>query len=474
MEHLNLPSEFITRTRNLLGEEEYTRLESALSAPQPVSVRINPFKPVDIEGTSVPWCPDGRYLPERPSFTFDPLFHAGCYYVQEASSMFLEQAIKAFVDSPVTCLDLCAAPGGKSTHLLSLLPEGSVLVSNEVIKTRSNILAENIAKWGNPESIVINNDPAEIGEFTHLFDVIVTDVPCSGEGMFRKDTDSTGEWSVANVNLCASRQRRIIHDIWNALKPGGLLIYSTCTYNTEENEDNIHYIIEELGAEALEIPVPAEWNITCALKHGNPVYHFFPHKTKGEGFFLAALRKADGEIEEIRMGKKGKDKKQKGGKQVAAFPKGLDKFLIAPDNYKPQWADASQSIIRMQSENVSRLSDLFLNKLRVLSAGIELGEVKGKDLIPSQSLALSYALNRDAFPCVEISWETAIQYLRKEAITLPEGTEKGFVLLTYGNIPLGFVKNLGSRSNNLYPQEWRIRSGYSPEKEVCVGKVIDY
>ena len=469
-----LPEDFIIRTRALIGNE-YDALEKALQSDAPVSIRINGRKGSCKPGyESVAWCNTGYYLPERIPFTFDPLFHAGAYYVQEASSMFLEQAIKAFVDSPVTCLDLCAAPGGKSTHLLSLLPEGSVLVSNEVIKTRSNILAENIAKWGNPESIVINNDPAEIGEFTHLFDVIVTDVPCSGEGMFRKDTDSTGEWSVANVNLCASRQRRIIHDIWNALKPGGLLIYSTCTYNTEENEDNIHYIIEELGAKALEIPVPAEWNITGALKHSNPVYHFFPHKTKGEGFFLAALRKADGEIEEIRMGKKGKDKKQKGGKQVAAFPKGLDKFLIAPDNYKPQWADASQSIIRMQSENVSRLSDLFINKLRVLSAGIELGEVKGKDLIPSQSLALSYALNRDAFPCVEISWETAIQYLRKEAITLPEGTEKGFVLLTYGNIPLGFVKNLGNRSNNLYPQEWRIRSGYSPEKEVCVGRVIDY
>lgn len=462
---MSLPIEFVTRTRALIGQE-YEALEKALRDDAPVSIRINTRK-----GTARPdagrvaWCDTGFYLPERLSFTFDPLFHAGGYYVQEASSMFLEQAIRNFVNGPVVCLDLCAAPGGKSTHLASLLPEGSVLVSNEVIRSRSNVLAENIAKWGNPESIVLNNDPAEIGEMTHVFDVIVTDVPCSGEGMFRKDTDSTGEWSVANVALCASRQRRILHDVWNALKPGGLLVYSTCTYNTEENEDNIQYIIEELGAEALEIPTDPAWNITGALKYRNPVYHFFPHKTRGEGFFLAALRKADGEVEEIRLRTKGKDKRQKGGKQVAPFPKGLDNYLLHADNYRPQWADAACTVIRMQSESVARLDGLFRSAgLRVLAAGIELGELKGKDLIPSQALALSQELDRNAFPPVEISWETAVQYLRKEALALPEGTEKGFVLLTYRNQPLGFVKNLGNRSNNLYPAEWRIRSGYLPEE----------
>ena len=241
-----LPIDFITRTRALLGEE-FDRLEAALNADVPVSIRINSMKgtPAPKAGAPVAWCESGFYLPERLSFTFDPLFHAGAYYVQEASSMFLEQAIKAYVKEPVRCLDLCAAPGGKSTHLASLLPDGSLLVSNEVIRSRSYVLAENIAKWGRPDTIVINNDPEEIGEaLPHLFDVIVTDVPCSGEGMFRKDTDSTGEWSVDNVRLCASRGRRIIHDIWNALKPGGILIYSTCTYNTEEDEENIHYIIK--------------------------------------------------------------------------------------------------------------------------------------------------------------------------------------------------------------------------------------
>lgn len=455
-----LPVDFITRTRALLGDE-FNALEAALQADVPVSIRINRAKGTAIpsQGERVAWCENGYYLPERLSFTFDPLFHAGAYYVQEASSMFLEQAIRVHVSGPVRCLDLCAAPGGKSTLLASLLPEGSLLVSNEVIRSRSYVLAENIAKWGRPDSIVINNDPEEIGEaLPHQFDVIVTDVPCSGEGMFRKDTDSTGEWSVDNVRLCASRQRRIIHDVWQALRPGGLLIYSTCTYNTEENEENIHYIQEELGAEALPIPIPAEWNITGALRFDHPVYRFLPHKTRGEGFFLAVLQKAEGEIEEIRLKQKGKKEK---GKVTPALPKEALRFLSDENSFTLGWCGND---LRAYPKFHPELYMLCEERLKVLSAGICLGELKGKDLVPSQELALSTALNPDAFPSVELEWEEAIKYLRKEAPQLPEGLEKGYVLLRYKGFPLGFVKYLGNRSNNLYPQEWRIRSGYLPEE----------
>lgn len=462
-----LPTDFITRTRELLGEE-YDRFASALQADVPVSIRINKKKGTVApqKGSPVAWSESGFYLPERLSFTFDPLFHAGAYYVQEASSMFLEQAIKTYVNEPVRCLDLCAAPGGKSTHLASLLPEGSLLVSNEVIRSRSYVLAENSAKWGKPETVVLNNDPKEIGNaLTHLFDVIVADVPCSGEGMFRKDTDSTGEWSVENVKLCASRQRRIIHDIWNALKPGGVLIYSTCTYNLEENEENIQYIIEELGAEALPVPTEESWQITGALKYENPVYHFFPHKTKGEGFFLAALRKAEGEIEEIRIKSKGKKEKGKAkstiSKDQIKFTKEFTNFICEPDDYVFDWNETSLHAYPKSHADV--ISIIQNKKLRVLSAGICLGEIKGKDLIPSQELALSTARNPEAFPTVESAWEDAIKYLKKEALVLPEGSAKGYVLLTYKGQALGFVKNLGNRANNLYPQEWRIRSGYLPE-----------
>ena len=458
-----LPIDFITRTRALLGDE-FDKLEKALLADVPVSIRINRKKgtlPLTSDsGSAVVWSETGYYLPERLSFTFDPLFHAGAYYVQEASSMFLEQAIRNHVTTPVKCLDLCAAPGGKSTHLLSLLPEGSLLVSNEVIRNRSHILAENIAKWGNPNSIVLNNDPEEIGQLTHLFDVIVTDVPCSGEGMFRKDTDSTGEWSIANVELCAARQRRIIHDIWNALKPGGLLIYSTCTYNTEENEENIHYIIEELGAEALPIPVQEEWQITGALKYAHPVYRFFPHKTKGEGFFLAVLRKAEGEIEEIRIKSKNKNKKEK-GKSAPTIPH-IAKEFVREAFVNGLYSDGN--FVTMQPETVREVFPLLQERFHILSAGINVGEIKGKDLIPAQELALSTAFNPDAFPFVELTWEEAIKFLKKEVLLLPEGTEKGYVVMCYNGFPLGFVKNLGNRANNLYPQEWRIRTSHIPDK----------
>lgn len=453
-----LPIDFITRTRALLGDE-YAKLEAALQADVPVSIRINPGKGTKApEAQPVGWSETGYYLPRRLSFTFDPLFHAGAYYVQEASSMFLEQAIRTFVCEPVRCLDLCAAPGGKSTHLLSTLPEGSLLVSNEVIRSRSNILAENITKWGNPNNIVINNDPEEIGNLRHLFDVIVTDVPCSGEGMFRKDTDSTGEWSVANVNLCASRQRRIIHDIWDALKPGGLLVYSTCTYNTEEDEDNIHYIIEELGAEALSIPLKEEWQITGPLRHDHPVYRFFPHKTRGEGFFLAVLRKAPGDIEEIRP--KNKNKKEK-GKPAPAIPSSVNNWIQEPGNFRFElFNDTIQAIPSAHYE----AWQLIASRLRIVTAGIRLGEIKGKDILPAHSLALSTSLNKNAFTSVEVSWDDAIKYLKKEALLLPDTTPKGYVLVCYKGFPLGFAKHLGNRANNLYPQEWRIRSGYLPDE----------
>lgn len=455
-----LPIDFITRTRALLGDA-YENLEAALQADVPVSIRINTRKNLlPPEAQPVGWCDSGYYLPERLSFTFDPLFHAGAYYVQEASSMFVEQAIRRYVSAPVTCLDLCAAPGGKSTHLVSLLPEGSLLVSNEVIRSRSHILAENMAKWGMPNTIVTNNDPEEIGRLTHLFDVIVTDVPCSGEGMFRKDTDSTGEWSVAGVTLCAGRQRRILQDVWDALKPGGLLIYSTCTYNTEENEDNIQYIIDQLGAEALPVPVNDEWQITGALKGNHPIYRFMPHKTKGEGFFLAVLRKTEGEIIDYKV--KSKTKKEK-GKAVPTLPAIVYNWIQQPEDFRIETlGDTLFAFPAIHFERYQRIAE----QLRIVSAGIRLGETKGKDIQPAHALALSTSLHREAFVTAELSWDDAIKYLKKEALLLPEGIEKGYVLVTYKGFPLGFVKHLGNRANNLYPSEWRIRSGYIPEKVI--------
>ncbi len=453
---MSLPIPFVSRMKELLGEDAgcfFTSLEK----DSPVSIRMNRSKSSFVpSGNRIPWSDTGYILPERLTFTFDPLFHAGAYYVQEASSMFLEQILRQYVDSAVYCLDLCAAPGGKSTHLASLLPEGSLLVSNEVIKNRSYTLKENMVKWGNPSVIVTNNDPEAIGSLEHLFDVIVADVPCSGEGMFRKDPASIGEWSEANVDLCAARQRRIIHDVWDALAPGGLLVYSTCTYNTQENEENISYLAEQFGAEVLPVECPADWQVSGALTGDDPVYRFFPHRVGGEGFFCAVLRKpgdpSDRSILNVR--------KKRNTEKREAVPEVVTALLDRPELFKTGYSPQGYRAIPKEHVEVYTV---LKEKLYLISAGVLIGEIKGKDFIPAHELALSTALNSGSYPRWDLSWEEAVRYLRKEPLMLPAGSGKGIQLVTYQEIPLGFMKNLGNRSNNLYPNEWRIRSTYLPE-----------
>ena len=499
---MELPASFIDYTRALLGDEEYDKLAVAIQQEPPVSIRLNDGKlktengkctivqqascatdfqlsTFNIELNQVPWSSEGFYLDERLTFTFDPLFHAGCYYVQEASSMFVEQVLRQYVTGPVKMLDLCAAPGGKSTHARSVLPEGSLLVANEVIRNRSQILAENLTKWGHPDVVVTNNDPADFSALPSFFDVILTDVPCSGEGMFRKDPVAVEEWSPENVEICWQRQRRIIGDIWDTLKPGGILIYSTCTFNTKEDEENARWIQQEYGAEPLTVQVQENWNITGDLLPDNcdgskssiPVYHFFPHKTKGEGFFLAAFRKPEtGDeipVASFSKEKASKKKDRKGG--AASSPVSKEQLNIAKSWLNNENSD--QYILSAEGTSIRAFSRHYADELmamkqclKIVSAGVEIGEVKGKDLIPDHALAMcSSLLCREAFATEEISYKQAITYLRKEAITLPVTAPRGYVLLTYRHIPLGFVKNIGNRANNLYPQEWRIRSGYLPE-----------
>ncbi len=478
---MELPVSFVDYTRSLLGDAEYGRLSEALSAEQPVSIRLNEAKypvassPLSGDGSCrVPWTSAGFYLSRRPTFTFDPLFHAGCYYVQEASSMFVEQALRQYMSTaPVVALDLCAAPGGKSTHVRSLLPEGSLLVANEVIRNRSQILAENLTKWGHPDVVVTNNDPADFAPLTSFFDVILTDVPCSGEGMFRKDPVAVSEWSPENVDVCWQRQRRILSDIWPCLKPGGLLVYSTCTYNTKEDEENIRWMRDTFGAEILPLDIPADWNITGNLLAGEdfPVYRFLPHRTRGEGFFLALLRKSEQEEEGLEENFQPSRRKSATScgkkKQASAISKEqlalVRRWLLSPDDY--ELSVVGTSVTAFPKAYLSELSSLQ-QSLRVIQSGVPLAEAKGKDLIPHHALAMSRLLCTDAFSREEVTYEQAIAYLRKEAIVLSAAAPRGYVLLTYKDVPLGFVKNIGNRANNLYPQEWRIRSGYLPEEVI--------
>lgn len=465
---MKLPPLFTASTSTLLGEENYEMLAEALTQEPSVSIRMNGVEPPQ-EAMPVPWCANGYYLDRRLTFTFDPLFHAGCYYVQEASSMFVEQAMKQYVSAePVRMLDLCAAPGGKSTLVRGLLPEGSLLVANEVMRNRVQVLAENVTKAGHPDVVVTNNDPVDFASLTDFFDVLLTDVPCSGEGMFRKDPGAIDEWSPANVDLCAQRQRRILTDCWPCLKPGGILIYSTCTYNTCEDEENVAWMVRTFGAEVLPLEVSHEWGVTGNLLAGAdfPVYRFLPHRTRGEGFFLAVVRKPGGE--DFRANLPGIPVRKK-KKNRAAPPSAADKdrcvvvrgWLSDPDAYTlTVAADGLAAFALRHEEALALLSD----SLRVVQAGVALAEVKGKDLLPRHALAMSRLLRPGTFPVVAVDYEAAIAYLRKEALSLPEDAPRGYVLLAYRGVKLGFVKNVGNRANNLYPPEWRIRSSYLPEE----------
>jgi 16S rRNA C967 or C1407 C5-methylase (RsmB/RsmF family)/NOL1/NOP2/fmu family ribosome biogenesis protein len=434
---MHLPEEFIRQTRPLLGDE-WPAFERALQAEPPVSIRRNPRKrpstlafPLD---AAVPWASDASYLLHRPSFTLDPLFHAGCYYVQEASSMYLETLLRPHLRLPLRALDLCAAPGGKSTHLLSLLPEGSLLVANEAIRSRISALSENLIRWGYSAYAIAHDDPARIGRLDGFFDLLLADLPCSGEGLFRKDPLALRQWSPAHVRLCADRQKRILADAWPALRPGGLLIYSTCTYNESENEDNLHWIALRLGAEPVDAP-----------------RRFFSHRTRGEGFFIAILRK-NGEEEAANLDFRSKKHIPSVASSLSTAPL---HYLMHPDRFA-LFADRNRTL----AFPADRTADYhFLRRhLNILSAGIDLGEQKGVDRLPSHALALSTDRHPAAFPTFEADLATALRYLRKEALpALPATLPKGYVLIAYDGHPLGFVKNIGPRANNLYPVALRIR-----------------
>ena len=365
-----------------------------------------------------------------------------------------------YVHEPVVMLDLCAAPGGKSTLARSVLPEGSLLVANEVMRNRVQVLAENVTKWGHPDTVVLNNDPADFAQLGELFDVILTDVPCSGEGMFRKDPVAVEEWSKENVTLCWQRQRRIVSDIWRCLKPGGLLIYSTCTYNREENEDNVAWIAEELGAEMLPVEVQPEWGITGNLAGKDfPVCRFLPHRTEGEGLFMAVLRKSGESEDDVFVPRRRKEKK--GKEKASVLPREVKTWVESSDRYV--WT-IEENRITAFSAIYQSVYEILRERMRMVCAGIQVAEIKGKDLIPSHALAMSVCRNEKAFPSVEVSYEQAIAYLRKEAFALEADAPRGYILIRYKGKALGFVKNIGNRANNLYPQEWRIRSGYLPEQ----------
>ena len=477
-----LPVGFEEMVRGVIGDGEWDAFVEALSEEPSVSVRVNSkitdnrLQITDNSCLAVKWCEHGRYLLERPKFTYDTMFHAGAYYVQEASSMFVWQALEQLVEKDAVVLDMCAAPGGKSTAIAQYLSENGFLVSNEYVPQRAHVLVENITKWGAPNCVVTNNAPRHFEKLKSRFDAILVDAPCSGEGMFRKDERAREEWSEANVEMCVERQREILQSAWEVLKPGGVLIYSTCTFNRHENEEQVQWLIDEMEAEYLPIKIGEDWGITILSENleNNPLplrgtppktggeyegrgYRFLPHKTRGEGLFMAAVRKqiTDNRLQIIdnrlqSKSEKRKDKKNKKSTFNSQFS--IDDLLRG----EYEVVESEGRYYAVQKERVDFVEECR-KTLNVLSFGVQMYEQKGKDLIPQAALALSQAYIRGAYPEVELSYEEAISFLRKEAIVLADAP-RGFVLVTYGGLPLGWVKNIGNRCNNLYPEFWRIRN----------------
>jgi 16S rRNA C967 or C1407 C5-methylase (RsmB/RsmF family)/NOL1/NOP2/fmu family ribosome biogenesis protein len=445
--HPGLPKEFEESLQNTLGIS-FSDFIASLQTPSPVSIRLNPNKQHSDNLNTVPWSQFGRYLTERPKFTLDPTFHAGAYYVQEASSMFIEQAITQSVElsKPLRVLDISAAPGGKSTHLLSLLNSDSLLVSNEVIRSRASILAENIQKWGHSNVIVTNNDPEDFTKLTGFFDVILVDAPCSGEGLFRKDPNAIKEWSPDNVALCAKRQRRILADLWPALKQNGVLIYSTCTYNKFENEENIQWLNENHEFESIKLNIHPDWGIEAVEEKNVYGYHFYPHKVKGEGFFLAAIRKTEAQPEahfKIRKGLNAPPKKIL--EQLNSWT-----TLTSPTFFT--WNDVVYTV----PKSITKETEILLDHLKFVQAGTALATMKHDKLIPEHAAALAINLNKNNFLQLEVSEQDALKYLRKDPVEI-NGAPKGYTLITHKGLSLGWVNVLDNRMNNLYPKEWRIR-----------------
>ena len=442
------PAKFAERIRNQKYIDAFS-IEEALDRPSPVSIRINPgkWKGTPINSSPVSWSDYGYYLDTRPLFTFDPLFHSGCYYPQEASGMFMEQVYKQIVTelSNIRALDLCGAPGGKSTHLSSMIGNNGFLVANEVIKSRAGILAENIIKWGYGNTLVTNNDPQAFSNLNNYFDLILVDAPCSGEGMF-SDLTVRSEWSPENATLCSERQRRIVMDVWPSLKENGLLIYSTCTFNPAENEENIKWIVESIGASSISLDISRFQGIQEISYKDITGYGFYPGRIRGEGLFISVLRKPGDSP--------GKTKRQyiKNDNQLTNNDSKIAKKLISTsltDLYR------HDDIVYDLSLPVEEY--LFLRThLRIIKGGTALYKTRKNDFTPLHELGLSCKIRKDSFPSVELDYFQAISFLKKENIALKD-SPSGWILLTYSGVNLGFVRNIGSRLNNYFPTDWRIR-----------------
>lgn len=480
-----LPEKFVERVLRDLGPEEGRTLCEALESEAPTSVRLHPAKcPVMgpakslserlSEGPSgsaeafaggfpetlpnltparrVPWCREGWYLAGRPSFTFDPDFHAGAYYVQEASSQFVGRLLSGCNLEGARLLDLCAAPGGKTTLYASLVGPQGLVVANEIDRRRAAVLADNVRKWGTGNVVVTCCEAAALGDFEAWFDVVAVDAPCSGEGMFRKDPAARGEWSEANVRLCAARQDGILREAWRALKPGGTLVYSTCTFNRDEDEGSLERMLAWTGEEVAEtapVGVEESWGVVCGRVGAFRTFRFYPHRACGEGFFAAVACKSAESGDRVRTPKARRTVLAPVDRKSASE---LARWLQHPEEMRFGVAgDTCYAWSAAQAEAVQTLS----GALPVIYSGVALGTIFKGVLKPDPALAFFTGLDRGALPVAELADEEAVRYLRRQEIAAA-GLAEGMNLVCVRGRGLGFAKRIGNRVNNLYPNSLRI------------------
>ena len=449
---MNWKQEFLASLDGTIGFEKDAFIE-AHQAPPPVSIRLNPSKAIDptdvfaatgIQG-KVPWCSEGYYLQCRPVFTLEPLLHAGAFYVQEASSMFLHHALETVLKgrNGLHAVDLCAAPGGKTT-LLASLPYFDVILANEIIQSRVGVLSENLVKWGSNHVLVSNNDPEEVAQLGEQFDLVLVDAPCSGSGLFRKDEAAMNEWSTDAVALCAGRQKRILHHAMSLVKEGGFLLYSTCSFSTIENEANADVIIDSGLFQSSRLSVPPEWGIveTLSEKHQAYGYRFYPHKVAGEGFFTALFQKTSGSVNE---------EKEFAAKLIPEAKIGLS--WLSAEQQPISFHMKGNDLFFLQEKTLQCLRE-WASVLRIRKSGVKMGTVIRGELIPDHELALSPLLKKD-ISVIDLNKEEAIRYLRRDDVDGRDFKNGWYIVRTEG-LPLGWAKMVNGRLKNHYPLSWRI------------------
>ena len=441
-----------------LGHDEAMALCEALATEPTTSVRLNPLKMTTSkwESRKVEWSRWGYLLDTRPSFTLDADFHAGAYYVQEASSQFAGYIMSQALGGEQECegkyiLDMCAAPGGKSTHYATLVGERGLVVANEINRSRAAVLADNARKWGLGNMVVSCNDSSRFRQVEEWFDAVAVDAPCSGEGMFRKLDEAQEQWSEANVAMCAERQWEIFQNAFEALKPGGVMLYSTCTFNRSEDENILERAMELYGEsfEAVdEISVGENWGVVVGQVGAFRTYRFFPHKLSGEGMFMAVARKA---------GTSSKRRQLKSRRQIIAAvdkrsAEELGRWVREPEGMK--FFAAGDMLYGCRKEHYGDIEALS-GVLSVIYSGVAMGQIFKNKLKPDGALALYVGLNRDALECREVGEEDVLKFLRKQDISA-ENFAEGINLVLHNGQALGFVKRIGARVNNMYPNSLRI------------------